>query len=55
MAVQDGIVSVSGRIEYRSAIGRLIRAIQAIEGVVGVDANIAYDIDDSYPITPASF
>lgn len=55
MAVQDGIVSVSGRIEYRSAIGRLIRAIQAIEGVVGVDANIAYDIDDSYPITPVSF
>lgn len=55
ITVRDGIVSVSGRIVCRSAIARLIRAIQEIEGVVGVDANIGYDIDDSYPITPVSF
>ena len=55
IAVRDGIVSISGRVECKSAISGLIRGIRLVEGVVGVDANIAYDIDDSYPITPVSF
>lgn len=55
VAVRDGIVSISGRVECKSAISGLIRGIQQVEGVVGVDATIAYDIDDRYPITPASF
>jgi hypothetical protein len=48
-------VSVSGRVECKSAISGLIRRVQEVEGVVGVDGNIAYDIDDLYPIIPASF
>jgi hypothetical protein len=48
-------VSVSGRVECRSAIPRLVRGIQEVEGVIGVDQSIAYDIDDRYPIMPASF
>jgi CBS domain-containing protein len=55
VTVCDGIVSVSGRVECRSAIPRLVSGIQQVEGVIGVDQSIAYDFDDRYPITPASF
>jgi CBS domain-containing protein len=55
VTVCDGIVSVSGRTECRSAIPRLVRGIQEVEGVIGVDQSIAYDIDDRYPIMPAGF
>lgn len=55
VTVSDGIVSVSGRVECRSAIPRLVRGIQEVEGVIVVDQSIAYDIDDRYPIMPASF
>lgn len=55
VAVRDGVVSVSGRIECRPTIPRLAKGIQEVEGVVGVDADIAWDIDDRYPILPASF
>ena len=55
VTVRDGIVQVSGRVECRSAIPRLVTGIQEIEGVIGVDQDIAYDIDDRYPTMPASF
>lgn len=55
VAVRDGIVSVSGRVELRSAIAALVRAIQEVEGVVGVDQHVSYDIDDRYPVIPACF
>lgn len=55
MTVSDGIVPVSGRVECRSAIPRLVSGIREVEGVIGVGQRIAYDIDDRYPITPASF
>lgn len=55
VTVCDGIVSVSGRVERRSAIRRLVSGIHQVEGVIGVDHSIAYDIDDRYPIAPASF
>jgi hypothetical protein len=29
--------------------------IQEVEGVIGVDESIAWDVDDRYPIVPASF
>ena len=55
VAVRGGIVSVSGRLERRSAIAALVRSIQEVEGVVGVDQDVSYDIDDQYPSMPASF
>jgi CBS domain-containing protein len=55
VTVCDGIVSVSGRVDCRSAIPRLVMGIREVEGVIGVDQSIAYDIDDRYPIMPASF
>jgi CBS domain-containing protein len=55
VTVCDGIVSVSGRIECRSAIPRLVRCIQEVEGVIGINQSIAYDIDDRCPIMPTGF
>jgi CBS domain-containing protein len=49
VSVRDGVVSVSGRVEARSAIARLVRAVLAVEGVVGVDERIGFDLDDRYP------
>jgi osmotically-inducible protein OsmY len=37
VSVRDGVVSISGRVEARSAVARLVRAVLAVEGVVGVD------------------
>jgi CBS domain-containing protein len=53
--VRDGIVSVSGRVERWSAIAALVRSIQEVKGVVGVDQDVSYDIDDQYPGMLASF
>jgi CBS domain-containing protein len=55
VAVRDGIVSVSGRVERRSAVLALVRSIQEVDGVVGVDQAVSFDIDDLYPAMPASF
>ncbi len=55
VAVCDGVVSISGRVERRSAVSGLVRAALEVEGVIGVDQNIAFDVDDRYPIMPISF
>jgi CBS domain-containing protein len=54
VSVCDGVVSISGRVECRSTVARLVRAALAVEGVVGVDERVGFDIDDRYPIMPAS-
>jgi len=55
VAVRDGVVSISGRVEPRSAVSGLVRATLEVEGVIGVDQAIAFDVDDRYPIIPAGF
>ena len=55
LSVRDGVVSISGRVECRSAVAGLVRAVLAVEGVVGVDEQVAFNVDDRYPIMPASF
>ena len=55
VAVCDGVVSISGRVEPRSAVSGLVRATLEVEGVIGVDQAIAFDVDDRYPIIPAGF
>ena len=55
MSVCDGVVSVSGRVESRSAVARLVTAVLAVEGVVGVDERVGFDIDDRYPPVPVTF
>ena len=53
--MRNGVVSISGRVGYRSAVTHLVRAILEVEGVVGVDQRICFDIDDRYSIIPAGF
>ena len=55
VSVRDGVVSISGRVAARSAIARLITAVLAVEGVVGVDERVSFDIDDRYPPVPVTF
>ncbi len=54
VAVCEGVVSISGRVEYRSTARRLVAAARRAEGVIQVDDQLSYDIDDRYPAIPAS-
>ena len=51
--VDDGVVVLQGRVERRSLIPYLIRAVQGVEGVVRVEDRLAYDIDDVEPLLRA--
>jgi CBS domain-containing protein len=55
VAVSDGVVTISGRVELRSAALKLVAAARQAEGVIQVDDHLGYDIDDRYPVMPASF
>jgi CBS domain-containing protein len=55
IAVRDGVVMISGRVETRSAARRLVTTIRQAEGVIQVDDHLGYDIDDRYPAMPACF
>ena len=44
--VQDGVVVLEGRVERRSILPLLIRAVHGVEGAVQVEDRLAYDIDD---------
>jgi CBS domain-containing protein len=44
--VDDGVVVLQGRVERRTLLPYLLRAVQRVEGVVGVENRLAYDIDD---------
>jgi len=55
VAVSDGVVTVSGRVERRSAALSMVTAARQAEGVIQVDDHLSYDIDDRYPAMPASF
>jgi CBS-domain-containing membrane protein len=44
--VQDGVVVLEGRVERRSLLPLLIRAVHGVEGVVQVEDRLADDIDD---------
>jgi CBS domain-containing protein len=51
--VDDGVVVLQGRVERRSLIPYLVRAVHGVEGVVGVEDRLAYDIDDVEPVLRA--
>jgi CBS domain-containing protein len=44
--VQDGVVVLEGRVEQRSLLPLLVRAVRGVEGVVRVEDRLAYDVDD---------
>ena len=45
--VDDGVVVLQGRVERRSLLPYLLRAVHGVEGVVRVENRLAYDIDDN--------
>jgi CBS domain-containing protein len=48
--VDDGVVVLQGRVERRSLIPYLVRAVHGVEGVVRVETRLTYDIDDVEPL-----
>jgi len=44
--VQDGVVVVEGAVERRTLVPFVLRAVQGVEGVVGVENRLTYDLDD---------
>ena len=52
--VRDGIVSISGRLERRSTAASIEMAISMVPGVVGVEADLPWSLDDR-EIEPVSF
>jgi len=44
--VVDGVVVLQGRAERRSLIPFLVRAVHRVEGVVGVEDRLSFDVDD---------
>jgi CBS domain-containing protein len=53
--VREGTVTLTGGLERRSQVGALVRAVQAVEGVAAVNAQLTWEIDDvaamaSWPI-----
>jgi CBS domain-containing protein len=44
--VNDGVVALQGRVERRSLLPYVLRAVQGVEGVVRVENRLSYDRDD---------
>ncbi len=52
VSVRGGVVSLSGQVERRSQAIALVGQVQAVEGVVKVDAQLAWRIDDQIKTAP---
>jgi len=52
VAVQtrNGMVSLTGQVERRSQVTELVRQVQAVHGVVSVDARLTWNVDDVTPM-----
>jgi CBS domain-containing protein len=44
--VEDGVVVLEGAVERRTLVPFVVRAVQGVEGVVGVENRLTYDVDD---------
>jgi CBS domain-containing protein len=55
VSVRNSVVPVSGQVEARSAVARLVSAVLAVEGLVGVDERVGFDFDDRYPPVTVTF
>ena len=51
--VTDGVVVLQGRVERRSLLPWLVRAVHSVEGVVRVKNRLTFDIDDVEPLLRA--
>jgi CBS-domain-containing membrane protein len=48
--VTKGAVALYGRLPRRSQIDTLVRLVQSVDGVVRVDAQLRYEVDDMTPL-----
>jgi CBS domain-containing protein len=56
IAVQKGVVTVSGSVGRRSKIGLIESAVREIDGVISVDiSGIQYELDDLASLLPTGF
>ncbi|HEY7487151.1 MAG TPA: CBS domain-containing protein [Streptosporangiaceae bacterium] len=49
VAVHDGVVTLRGQLELKSLIPIAVALTGAVDGVVGVDDDLTYRIDDTHP------
>ncbi|GAB2484187.1 CBS domain-containing protein [Nocardiopsis aegyptia] len=49
VSVEDGVVRLSGELEHRSDVEKLIHRVSQIEGVVAVDPDLRWHADDVVP------
>jgi CBS domain-containing protein len=52
VSVDDGVVRLTGRLTRRSQALTLTRRAQAVDGVVSVDSQVTYDVDDTSDWAP---
>lgn len=53
VAVRDGVASIRGAVDRRSTAGMIVRSIEMVPGIVGVNAEIAWNVDDHDIEAPA--
>lgn len=53
VAVSEGVVRLRGQVQQRSLVPVLARMAEAVDGVVGVECDLSWDVDDTHP-TPVA-
>jgi CBS-domain-containing membrane protein len=46
VTVRDGVVLLKGQVEQRSMIPLIVELVGGVEGLVGVDSRLGYEVDD---------
>ncbi|MFD8266917.1 CBS domain-containing protein [Streptomyces althioticus] len=54
VAVEDGVVTLTGKLERRSDVDAAVRAASRIDGVVAVVDQLSYRVDDTRPTRAAA-
>ena len=44
--VTDGLVRLTGELEHKSMLAAALRAVRAVDGVIDVESQLGYAIDD---------
>ncbi|GAA4197730.1 CBS domain-containing protein [Microbispora amethystogenes] len=52
LRVEDGIVYLEGSVERRSQLRALLEAVWRVDGVVDVDSEVSYEVDDLGRVIP---
>ncbi|MEU4008194.1 BON domain-containing protein [Streptomyces pseudogriseolus] len=51
--LEDGVVTLTGRLERRSDVDMAVRAASRVDGVVAVVDQLSYRVDDTRPVRAA--